>query len=96
LRNRQFLKEWEPEREEGYYSYDYQLKQILYESLRIERGEQKQQGNGYMTEALRVLIDYAFTDLRLHRVEDMHMSSMRVIIDRDGTCAIHTAWMKDI
>ncbi|MBW0259206.1 alanine acetyltransferase [Bacillus sp. F2HM] len=31
--------------------------------------DQRQGGNGYMTEAIRLIIDYAFFELNLHRIE---------------------------
>ncbi|MFZ3577490.1 GNAT family N-acetyltransferase [Virgibacillus sp. DJP39] len=48
--------------------------------FRIERGpaecgmvgyslDKKHNGNGYMTEAIRLIVDYAFTSLKLHRIE---------------------------
>jgi RimJ/RimL family protein N-acetyltransferase len=50
-------------------------------------------GNGYATEAARAMVDYAFTDLRLHRVQARHFvrnpASGRVLqklgMKREGT-----------
>ncbi|GLF89738.1 putative ribosomal-protein-alanine acetyltransferase [Bacillus safensis] len=45
--------------------------------------DQKQGGNGYMTEAIRLMIDYAFFELNLHRIEagvkPDNMGSIRVL-----------------
>jgi ribosomal-protein-alanine N-acetyltransferase len=104
-RNREHLKYWEPARQEEYYSYDSQLRQIIHEQVEIEAGrlfklwiyldkqiigtaalnniirgafqschlgyriDESEQGKGYATESLRAVVDIAFRELRLHRIE---------------------------
>ena len=105
LRNREFLRCFEPSRDESFYTLDSQ-KRILIESYKqflngdginfgiykknnligkirisnIVMGvfknafigysmDEKEQGKGYMKEAVRIVIAYAFEELELHRIE---------------------------
>lgn len=124
LRNRDFLQEWEPGRDEGYYSLSQQRELLagdlqamaegrLFKVWIFERdGESPQTvigtialnnivkgcfcschlgyrldrlktGRGYMTEGVRKVIDYAFGELGLHRIEanvmPRNMASLKVL-----------------
>ena len=105
LRNREFLKSFEPSREESFYTLESQ-KRTLIESYKqflsgnginfgiykkdkligkirisnIVMGvfknafigysmDEKEQGKGYMKEAVRIVIAYSFKELELHRIE---------------------------
>jgi [ribosomal protein S5]-alanine N-acetyltransferase len=105
LRNRSYLKPFEPAREDSFYTLEVQ-KKILIESYKqflngtsvncgIYKGDsligkiqlsnivhgvfksafvgysidERHQGKGYMKEALSLMLDYAFEDLELHRIE---------------------------
>jgi ribosomal-protein-alanine N-acetyltransferase len=122
IRNKEFLREWEVERNPGYYSLAAQRQLLLDDRLTREWGtlfkvwifkrdepdkiigsvslsnivtgaflschlgyrlDQQEQGKGYMTEAIKLITDYAFHELKLHRVEANIMpknkASLRVV-----------------
>lgn len=105
VRNKEYLKPYEPSRDESFYSLEVQ-KKILIESYKqflngaslncgiyknnrligkiqisnIVQGvfrsafigysiDEKEQGHGYMKEALKLMLDYSFEELELHRIE---------------------------
>ena len=107
-RNKKFLKEWEPIREEDYFTIEAQSKQLSADQSQMEAGQlvkvwlfkagdtqrtigslslsnivrgafqschigyridENEQGQGYMTEALKKIVEVAFEDLNLHRLE---------------------------
>ncbi|MFD0697292.1 GNAT family N-acetyltransferase [Paenibacillus sp. GCM10027628] len=105
LRNRIFLEPWEPERNEEYYTLDYQARTLEQEQKKIEEGQlfkvwllfqdrivgsvslsnivrgafhschlgyksdARELNQGLMTEAIRAVIEHAFHELKLHRIE---------------------------
>ncbi|SDF79667.1 ribosomal-protein-alanine N-acetyltransferase [Fontibacillus panacisegetis] len=105
LRNKDFLKPWEPERNSDFYTVPYQENLLHEEYYKILEGslykvwimmnekiigsialsnivmgvfqschlgyklDEQEQGKGIMTESLRPIIDYAFQELSLHRIE---------------------------
>ncbi|MNN39247.1 putative ribosomal N-acetyltransferase YdaF [compost metagenome] len=105
LRNKDFLKPWEPERHSDFFTVSYQEKLLREEYYKIHEGsfykvwilsqgtiigsialsnivmgvfqschlgyklDEQEQGKGIMTESLRPIIDYAFQELSLHRIE---------------------------
>lgn len=125
-RNRNFLEEYEPERDAEFFTLDYQL-QILQKEMRdraentafrfyIKLAEQPDQiigaiglsnvvwgafrsaflgykldeqfiNNGYMSQAVEMLVKYAFEQLHLHRIEANVMprntASLRVLEKND-------------
>ncbi|WP_270168593.1 GNAT family N-acetyltransferase [Paenibacillus sp. SYP-B4298] len=128
LRNKQFLIEWEIQRDAEYYSIDVHRQLLIDDSLNIDRGQlfkvwiyksdqpnriigsislnniirgafqschlgyridQEEQRKGYMTEAIREVILYAFNELKLHRIEanimPLNKASLRVV-EKLGFC----------
>ncbi|TJY43877.1 GNAT family N-acetyltransferase [Cohnella pontilimi] len=122
VRNKQFLKEWEPLRNPTFYYLEAQRQLLIDDRLSMERGnlfkvwmfkkdqpdqiigsatlsnivrgafqschlgyriDQFEQNKGYMTEAVGLLVRYAFELLKLHRIEANIMprnkGSLRVV-----------------
>ncbi|MBZ9684851.1 GNAT family N-acetyltransferase [Clostridium estertheticum] len=105
LRNREFLRRFEPSRDEGFYTMDSQKRTLTESYKQFLRGtgvnfgiynsnkligkirisnvvmgvfknafigyslDEKQQGMGYMKEAVKLVVEYAFEELELHRIE---------------------------
>jgi [ribosomal protein S5]-alanine N-acetyltransferase len=122
IRNKEFLKEWEPLRNPNYYYLETQRRLLMEDRFGMERGnllktwifvrdnpdqiigsvslsnmvrgafqschlgyriDQFEQSKGYMTEAIELLVRYAFDQLKLHRIEANIMprnkASLRVV-----------------
>lgn len=119
VRNKDFLKEWEPIRTEDFYTYSAQQDILRDEAETMERGllrkfwlfrdgriigsvalsnivrgafqscymgyriDEQQQGKGLMTEAVEAVVNHAFHELRLHRIEanimPRNQASLRVV-----------------
>lgn len=120
IRNKQFLKTWEPLREDSFYTLDHQKKLILSDIKGMRSGsmfkvwifkkdgkligsvslnniirgcfqschlgyklDEGEVNKGYMTEALKAIIEFTFTDLKLHRIEaniiPRNLPSLRVV-----------------
>ncbi|MBU3146829.1 GNAT family N-acetyltransferase [Clostridium sp. CF012] len=105
LRNREFLRPFEPSRDEGFYTIDSQKRTLTESYKQFLRGtginfgiynsnkligkislsnivvgvfknafigyslDEKQQGVGYMKQAVKLVVEYAFEELELHRIE---------------------------
>ena len=122
LKNKAFLKDWEPMRHDGFYSIETQAMSLDLDLSAMERGEmlrywiflketdeligtialtniirgvfkscylgyklsEKHTGHSYMTEAILKMVEIAFVELKLHRIEanimPSNLSSKRVVI----------------
>ena len=124
IRNKDFLQQWEPFKEDTFYSLEFQRDQLAAELQKMNEGRQfrvwifekedkcfekiigsvslneivrgcfhscflgyrideHKRNQGYMTEAVRAVIDYGFNTLILHRVEanimPHNIASLRVV-----------------
>jgi ribosomal-protein-alanine N-acetyltransferase len=120
IRNREYLSEFEPTREESYYTEEAQRKILIEEYKQYLNGsaincgifkankligkvrlsnivygvfrsaflgysiDKDEQGKGYMKEAVKLITDYAFDDMELHRIEAStlvdNLKSQKVLI----------------
>jgi ribosomal-protein-alanine N-acetyltransferase len=105
LKNREYLKAFEPDRDEGFYTIDVQRRTLIEGYRQFLKGDsvnfgiyrndkligkiqlsnivtgvfrsafvgysidEDEQGNGYMKEALKLILRYSFDELGLHRLE---------------------------
>ncbi|MBW9159537.1 GNAT family N-acetyltransferase [Clostridium tagluense] len=121
LRNREFLRRFEPSRDEGFYTIDSQKRTLTESYKQFLRGtgvnlgiyssnkligkirisnivmgvfknafigyslDENEQGKGYMKEAVKLVVEYAFEELELHRIEATTLidneKSQRVLIN---------------
>ncbi|MDE7245690.1 MAG: GNAT family N-acetyltransferase [Oscillospiraceae bacterium] len=106
-RNRIFLQEFEPVREEEFFSVPCQQKLLREEALEFREKtafrsaflgyklDERFLNRGYMTEAVGMLVRYAFEDLHLHRIEANVMpknkASLRVL---EKNCFINEGYSR--
>ncbi|WP_416043089.1 GNAT family N-acetyltransferase [Bacillus halotolerans] len=96
--NRAFFEQFSMIRADDYYTIEGQRKRIEQYQQRLENDQEygalqcafigyfldkAHNGKGLMTEAVRLIVDYAFYDLKLHRIEagvmPRNLGSMRVL-----------------